>query len=106
MKVWAMLGGGRLGKKSGVLPQLEMGSIKSGGAAATRNGQEKKRGRCRNENRGSIKSGTLPLLEMGIIRSGGAAAARIGKYKKHGRCRNEKWAVYKAGRCCNEKWAL
>ena len=33
--------------KSGALPQREMGSIKSGDAAATKNGQDKKRGRCR-----------------------------------------------------------
>ena len=32
------------------LPQREIGSIRSGGAAATRNGQYKKRGHCRNEN--------------------------------------------------------
>ena len=37
--------------KSGALPQREMGSIKSGGAAAERIGKYKKRGRCRNENR-------------------------------------------------------
>ena len=30
---------------AGALPQGEMGSTKSGGAAATRNGQKKKRGR-------------------------------------------------------------
>ena len=35
----------------GVLPQREMGSIKSGGAAATKTGQYKKQARCRNENR-------------------------------------------------------
>ena len=34
---------------AGVLPQQELVSIKSVGAAATRNGQYKKRGRCRNE---------------------------------------------------------
>ena len=33
------------GKKAGVLPQQELVSIKSVGAAATRNGQYKKRGR-------------------------------------------------------------
>ena len=43
-----------------------MVSIKSTGAAATRNGQYKKRG---------------------------AAATRNGQYKMQGRCRNEKWAV-------------
>ena len=32
------------------LPQRELVSIKSGGAAATRNGQYKKRGRCLSEN--------------------------------------------------------
>ena len=47
---------------SGALPQRELGRIKSGGAAATKNGQDKKRGRCRNENWA----------------------------KKAGRCRNEK----------------
>ena len=36
--------------KSGALPQREMGSIKSGGAAAARIGKYKKWGRCRTEN--------------------------------------------------------
>ena len=58
-------------KKSESLPQQEMGSIKSQGVAATRNGKQKK--------------------------GGGAAAARIGKYKKLGRCCNEKWSVKNAG---------
>ena len=35
--------------KSGALPQREIGIIKSEGAAATRDGHFKKRGRCRNE---------------------------------------------------------
>ena len=57
--------------------------IKSGGAAATKNGQDKKRGRCRNENLAKKKRD--------------AAATRNGQYKKRGRCRNEKWSVKKAG---------
>ena len=69
-----------------------MGIIKSGGAAVTRNGQYKERGRCRNKKwsvkkaeallqreRGSIKSGALPQREMGSIKSGGAAATRNGQ---------------------------
>ena len=47
---------------SDLLPQREMGSIKSGGAAAARIGQYKK---------------------------GGAAATRNGHYNKRGRCRNK-----------------
>ena len=35
--------------KGRALAQQEKGNIKSGGAAATRNGQQKKRGRCSNE---------------------------------------------------------
>ena len=35
--------------KSGALPKREMGSIRSGGAAAARIGKYKKRGRCRNK---------------------------------------------------------
>ena len=42
--------------KAGALPQQEMGSIKSGGAAATRNGQYKKRGRFRSEKWSDRKS--------------------------------------------------
>ena len=72
-----------------------MVNIKSGSAAATSNGQYKKRGLCRNENWAvykadalpqrelvSIKAGALPQQEMGSIKSGGAAATRIGQYKK------------------------
>ena len=40
---------------------------------------KKKRGRCRNENRGSIKSGALPQREMGSIKSWGAAATKTGQ---------------------------
>ena len=53
--------------------------IKSGGAAATRTGQYKKRGAAATRN--------------GQYKKRGAAAARIGKYKKRGRCRNENRAV-------------
>ena len=61
--------------KSGALPQGDPGikkfmallvSIKYGGAAATRNGQYKKRG-------------TLLQREMDSIKSGGAAARRSGQ---------------------------
>ena len=61
-----------------------MVSIKSGGAAASRIGQYKKRGRCRSGNLVSIKNW-------------GAAATRNGQYKKRGRCRSEKWSVSKVG---------
>ena len=92
--------------KSGALPQREMAILKSEGAAAARNGQYKKRRRCRNENRsikeagalpqremGSIKSGALPQQKFGTLKSEGAAATRDRHFKKRGRCRNEKWAV-------------
>ena len=58
------------GIRSGALPQQEMGILKSEGAAATRNGQYKKRGRCRNENRSIKEAGALPQREMGSIKSG------------------------------------
>ena len=74
---WALL-------KNGVLPQREIGILKSVGAAATRNGQYKRRGRCRNENRSIKEAGALPQQEMGILKSEGAAAARSGKCKKWG----------------------
>ena len=45
--------------KKGALPQREMGALKSEGAAATKNGQNKKRGRGRNEKWTSVKDGTL-----------------------------------------------
>ena len=66
-------------RKGGALPQREMGTIKSGGAAATRNEQYKKRGAA--------------AATIGQYRKRGAAAARIGQYKKRGRCRSEKWSV-------------
>ena len=91
------------------------GIRKSGGAAATRKGQYKKRGRCRSENWSVEKAGALPQRDMGSIKSGGAAATRdgqhkkrgaaarrsgqqkihgaAGQYKKRGHCRNKKWAV-------------
>ena len=69
-------------------PKREMGSIKSGDAAATKNGQDKKRGRCRNEN-WAKKSGALLQREMGSIKCGGTAVTRNGQYKKPVRCRNE-----------------
>ena len=63
--------------KSRALPQREMGSIKSWalslrelvsikseGAAATRNGQYKKLGRCRNEKWTVQKEGALSQREM------------------------------------------
>ena len=63
-------------------------------SAATRNGQYKKRGRCRNgkwsvkkagalpqREMGSMKSGALPQREMGSIKCRVAAATRIGQKK-------------------------
>ena len=60
-----------------------MVSKKSGGAAATKNGQYKKLGAAATKN--------------GQYKSGGAAATRNGQYKKQGRCRNEKRSVKIAG---------
>ena len=40
--------------KSGALPQREMGSKRSRSAAATRNGQYKKRGRCRKDRKSVV----------------------------------------------------
>ena len=79
-----------------------MGSIKSGGIAAARNGQYKKRG-------------ALPQGDPGSIKSGGAAAATKGQYKKRGRSRKEIRAVkidgaasqYKhRGRYRSENWSV
>ena len=55
--------------------------LKSRGAAAARIGQYKKRGRCRNENRGSIKSEVLPQREMGSIKSGALLQREMGSLK-------------------------
>ena len=49
---------------AGALLQRELVSIKSGGAAVTRNGQYK-------------KQGALPQREMVSVNGGGAATARI-----------------------------
>ena len=57
--------------KSGALPQRELVSIKSGGAAATRNGQYKKQGAA--------------ATRDGQYKMRGAAATRKGQYKKIGR---------------------
>ena len=93
---------GQYKKRGGVLPQQEMGSIKSGGAAAWRSGQYKfdgaaaqykSWGRCRSGKWSVLKAGALPQREVGSINSGSAAAARIVQYKRRGRCRNENWAV-------------
>ena len=90
-------------------------STKSGGAAATRDGQYKKRGVLPQGYPGSkkfmalpvsIKSGGAAATRDGCIKSGGAAARRsgqykidgaAGQYKKRGRCRSEKWSVKKGG---------
>ena len=53
-------------QKAGVLPQRELVSIKSAGAAATRNGQDKKRGAAATRN--------------GQFKSWGAAATKTGQY--------------------------
>ena len=74
-------------KKSGALPQREPGQCKKWGAAATRKGQYKNQGRCRNENRGSIKSGVLPPREKGSIKTR-SEERRVGK-----ECRS-RWAPY------------
>ena len=92
-----------------------MGSIKSEGAAAARNGQYKKRWRCRSENRsikeagalpqremGSIKSWVLPQQEIGISKSVGDAATRNGQYKRRDAAATRDWHFKKRGRCRNE----
>ena len=48
----------------------EMGSIKSGGAAAARIGKYKKAWALPQQEMGSIKSGALPHREMGSMKSG------------------------------------
>ena len=79
-----------------------MGRLKSGGAAATRIGQYKKRGRCRNEKWAVLKAGVLPqsinggdaaTAKIGQYKKRGAAAIRNGQYKKRRRSRKEIWAV-------------
>ena len=64
---------------AGALPKQELVSIKGGGAAATKNGQYKKRGRSRKE--------------IGAVKIDGAAATRSGQYKKRGRCHSNNWSV-------------
>ena len=83
-----------------------MGSIKSEGAAAARNGQYKKRWRGRSKNRSIKEAGALPQREMGSIKSEGAAAARTGQYKKLGAAATRNGQDKKQGRCRSEKWAL
>ena len=55
-------------KKSGALPQREMGSMKSGALPQ--------------REMGSIKAGALPQQELVNMKSGGAAAESTGQYKK------------------------
>ena len=66
---------------------------KKRGAVATRNGQYKKWGRCRNEKWLVKKAGALPQREPGQYKKRGATATRNGQYKNQGRCCNEKRAV-------------
>ena len=70
------------------MPQQEMGSIKSVGAAAARIGKYRKRGQLPQRDPDSkklmvllviIRSGVLPQREMGSIKSGGVAAKRSGQ---------------------------
>ena len=79
--------------KAGALPQREMVRIKCGGAAAARNGQYKKSGRCGSEKWSELKAGALPQREIVTIKSRGAAAGRTGQYKKSGRCFSEDWSI-------------
>ena len=76
----------------GALPQEKLGKKKRG-AAATRIGQYKKRGRCRNEYWSVKKAGTLPQREPGQYKKWGAAGTSKGQYKNQGRCRNKYRAV-------------
>ena len=68
--------------------------------AAKRNGQYKKKGRCRNEKWSVKKAGALPLREMGSIKRG-AAATRNGQYKKRGRRSEER----RVGKECRSRWS-
>ena len=74
--------------KSGALSQGDPGSkkfmalpvcIKSGSAAATRNGQ--------------YKSGGAAAARIGQYKKRGAAATRDGQYKLRGRCHSENWSL-------------
>ena len=78
----------------GVLPQQVLVSIKSVGAAATRNGQYKS-GALPQREMGSKKSGALPQREMGSIKSGGAAATKNGQYRSEER---------RVGKECRSRW--
>ena len=66
--------------KGRALPQREMGSIKSANAAATRNGQYKKQGRCRRKIRAVSRAGALPQGDPGSKKIDDAA----GQHKKAG----------------------
>ena len=39
-----------------------------------------------------MKSGGAAAVRNGQLNGGGAATARIGQYKEWGRCQNERWA--------------
>ena len=64
--------------------------IKSAGAAATRNGQDKKRGAAATRI-GQFKSWGAAATKTGQYKKRGAAATRNGQYRKRGRCRSENW---------------
>ena len=75
--------------------------------SATKNGQDKKRGRCRNEN-WAKKSGAQPQQEMGSIKSGGAAATEMVSKKSRGAAATGTGAVRseerRVGKACRSRW--
>ena len=84
------------------LPQREMVSKKSGGAAATRTGQYKIWALPQRE-MGSIKCGALLQREMGSIKCRGAAATRTWQYKKQGAAATRNGQYKKRGAAATRK---
>ena len=68
-------------KKRGGPAATRTGQYKMRGAAAMRDGQYKKPGRCRNEKRAVYKAGVLPQGELVSIKSVEAAVMRNGQFK-------------------------
>ena len=75
-------------EKRGGASKAGVGSVKQGGGAerrsgeenvAERNGQYKKRGRCRNRKWAVQKAGALPQRELVSVKSGSTAARRSGQ---------------------------
>ena len=74
-------------------------------STATRNGQHKMQGRCRNE-KWSVKKGGAAATRTGQYKKRGATATRNGQYKKRGAAATKTWQYKKLGRCRNENRAV